>query len=255
VASEFFSLEVMIYGAAIAALLGLWLFHQAQVRAGRIQAVDLFDRSLARMYVYATPCDAALCEVCATAQGRVFLSQVVGRKGFSPLDGSCQEAGRCQGLLIGLYGGWLEARQLITRLQRSSKKTVTRLSNHELCALVKGEWGKSVSAATDRISMQMLEGLCFEQHDSSAAMAGYRYVIERANEPRHLSLVVPAYLRIIAVLIRASREEEASELIKQFETRFPVQPADPHGLSADQRKILEEAKSLLWKRLSLKVPA
>ncbi|HJT22234.1 MAG TPA: hypothetical protein VJ746_17315 [Nitrospira sp.] len=254
-AGEFLSLELTIYGAAIAALLGLWLFHQAQVRAGRIQAVDLFDRSLARMYVYAAPCGTALCEVCAAAQGRVFLSQVVGRKGFSPLDGSCKEAGRCQGLLIGLYGSWLEARELMTRLQRTSKKTVTRLSDQELHALVKGEWAKSVSANTDRLGMRMLEGLCFEKHDSDAAIAGYRYVIERANEPRHLSLVVPAYLRIIAVLIGTNRDEEASESIKLFDCRFPVQQHEAHSPSPDQRKILEEAKSLLWKRLSLKVPA
>jgi hypothetical protein len=255
VAGEFLSLEAAIYGAAIAALLGLWLFHQAQVRAGRIQAVDLFDRSLARMYVYAAPSGAALCEVCAAAQGRVFLSQIAGRKGFSPLDGSCKGAGRCQGLVIGLYGGWLEARDLIARLQRTSKKTATRLSDRELSALVKGDWAKSVSANTDRIGMRMLEALCVEKDDCDAAMAGYRYVIERANEPRHLSLVVPAYLRSIAVLIQADREEEASELVKLFDCRFPAQSHDAHGPSDDQRTILEEAKSLLWKRLSLKVPA
>lgn len=251
----FLSTEVTIYVLAIAALLGLWLFHQAQVRSGRIQAVDLFDRSLVRMYVYATPHDTTLCEVCVQAQGRVFLSSRVGKKGFSPLDGTCKGAGHCQGCLIGLYGGWSEAREIVARLQQTSKKIVTRLSYDELCALVKGEWGKSVSADTDRINMHMLEGFCFEKADAGAATAGYRYVIERAKEDRHLSLVVPAYLRLLEVLVRADREKEASELIEQFERRFPVQQNEPYAPSVDQRKILEEEKSLLWKRRSLKVSA
>jgi len=249
------SFEITIYTLAIAALLGLWLFHQSQVRAGRIQAIDLFDRSLVRMYVYATPHGALLCEACASAQGRVFLSPVAEKKGFSPVTTPCRGAGHCQGLLVGLYGGWLEAREIVARLQRSPKKTVVRLSFEELCALVKGDWGESVSANTDRISMHMLEGLCLERTDVNRAISGYRYVIERAKEARHLSLVVPAYLRLMAVLIRADREEEASELIAQFDHRFSVQQHDAHAPSDDQRKTLEEEKSLLWKRLSLKVPA
>jgi len=255
VGEGFFSTEVTVYVLAIAALLALWLFHQSQVRAGRIQAIDLFDRSLVRMYVYATPHGTTLCKVCGQAQGRVFLSTGIGKKGVSPLDGPCEGVGRCQGSLIGLYGGWSEAREVVARLQRSPKKTVVRLSFEELCALVKGDWGKSVSANTDRISMHMLEGLCLETTDVDRAIAGYRYVIERANDPRHLSHLVPAYLRLLSVLTRANREEEASELIEQCERRFPVHQNEPHSPSADQRKILEEAKSLLWKRQSLKVSA
>jgi hypothetical protein len=255
VAEGFLSFEVTVYVLAIAALLGLWLFHQAQVRAGRIQAVDLFDRTLVRMYIYAAPHGTALCEVCAQAQGRVFLSSAVGKKGFSPVDGRCKAAGRCQGCLIGLYGGWSEAREIVARLQRSLKKAAMRLSHDELCALVKGEWGKSVSANTDRTSMHMLEGLCLEKTDVNVAIAGYQCVIERATDARHASLIVPAYLRLLAVLIRVDREEEASELVEQFERRFPVHQQDSHSLSVDQRSILEEEKSLLWKRQSLKVSA
>lgn len=156
----YFSFEVTIYALAIAALLGLWLFHQAQVRAGRILAVDLFDRSLVRMYVYAAPQGTALCHVCSQAQGRVFLSTNADKKGFSPTDGLCEAEGRCQGRVIGLYGGWAEAREIVARLQRSSKKTVVRLSSEELRGLVTGEWRQSVSANTDRINVHMLEGLC-----------------------------------------------------------------------------------------------
>ncbi|BFU93788.1 MAG: protein of unknown function [Nitrospira sp.] len=251
----YFSFEMMTYALAIAALLGLWLFHQAQVRAGRILAVDLFDRSLVRMYVYAAPQGAALCHVCDQAQGRVFLSTKADKTGFSPTDGPCEAEGRCQGRLIGLYGGWTEAREIVARLQRSSKNTVVRLSSEELRRLVTAEWGTSVSANTDRINVHMLEGLCLETSAADRAAAGYRYVIERAADPRHLCLVAPAYLRLVDLLTRTGFDEDASRTIEQFERRFP---AHLHGLlapSIDQRKILEEKKSLLWKRRSLKVSA
>lgn len=249
------SLEVTMYVLAIAALLGLWLFHQAQVRAGRILAVDLFDRSLVRMYVYAAPQGTALCKVCGPAQGRVFLSTKADKKGFSPTDGPCEAKGHCQGYLVGLYGGWAEAREIVARLQRSSKKTVVCLSSEELCSLVKGEWEKSVSANTDRISVHMLEGLCLETADTDRAVAGYRHVIERAMDSRHLGFVVPAYLRLIDLLARTGREDEASKAIEQFERRFPDHLRDLHAPSVDQRKILEDEKSLLWTRRSLKVSA
>jgi len=252
---DLFASELIIYLLAIAGLLGLWLFHQMQVRSGRIQAVDLFDRSMVRLYLYATPDGFPFCEVCAQAQGSAFLSSRVGKKGFSPLEGACSHAGRCQGCLIGLYGGWLEARALVARLETLPKKTRARLSRAELGSLVKGEWDKSVSADTDRVSIHMLEGLCHEKSDVHAAVAGYRYVIDHAKDTRHLSLVVPATLRLLAVLGRIGREKEASQVVEEFERRFPIDYTGCHGPSADQRRILEEEKALLWKRLSLKVSA
>ena len=74
------------------------------------------------------------------AHGRVFLPTVVAKVEFSPLDGSCSGAVPCEGLLVGLYGGWAEARQLVSRVQQSSKKHPVRLSTEELHALVKGAW-------------------------------------------------------------------------------------------------------------------
>jgi len=58
--------------------------------------------------------------------------------------------------LVGLYGGWAEARQLVNRIQQASKKHPIRLTTEELCALIKGAWNKSISADTDRISMHLL---------------------------------------------------------------------------------------------------
>ena len=245
--------EFTIYGLAILGLLGLWLFHQMQVRSGRIQAIDLFDRTVVRFYVYVIPDDSAVCDVCAQAQGRVFSSSVVGEMGFSPLEEKCKGTVPCQGYLIGLYGGWVEARAAVERLQQTSKKTIMRLSRDELCAVVKGDWDKSVSADTDRINIHMLEGLCFEKVDTNLAIAGYRYVIERSKEARHRALVVPAYLRLIALLVQTGSEDEARQAIQQFEKRFPPNQAEPGAPSTVQRKTMEEMKSQLWESQSLKV--
>jgi hypothetical protein len=245
--------ESTLYLFAILALLGLWLFYQVQVRSGRIQAVDLFDRSVVRLYVYVLPDDRPSCDVCAQAQGRVFLPSAVGKIGFSPVDGSCPGAVTCQGMLVGLYGGWVEARQLVGRLQEPSKKHPLRLSPEELHLVVKGAWSKSISADTDRISMHFLEGWCLGQTDRKAALEGLRYVVERAKEPRHLPYVVPAWLRLMELLLKDGREDEARLCIEQFERRFPPERHEIDGPSFAQRKMLQEMKSLLWATRSLKV--
>jgi hypothetical protein len=245
--------ESTLYLFGILALLGLWLFHQLQVRSGRIQAIDLFDRSVVRLYLYVLPDDRTSCPVCVQAHGRVFLPTVVGKVEFSPLDGSCSGAVPCQGLLVGLYGGWAEARQLVSRLQQSSKKHPVRLSTEELCALVKGAWRKSISADTDRISMHLLEGWCFGNTDRAAAVEGLRYVVERAKEARHVSHIVPASLRLMDLLLQAGRDDEARLAIEQFEGRFPLERHHLDGPSVTQLKKLQDLKSLLWETRSLKV--
>jgi hypothetical protein len=247
--------ETTLYLVGILALLGLWLFHQVQVRSGRIQAIDLFDRWVVRLYLYVLPHDRASCDVCAQVQGRVFLPSMVGKIGFSPVDGSCRGTVPCQGILVGLYGGWVEARQLVDRLQQASKKHPVGLSPEELHTLVKGAWSKSISADTDRISMHLLEGWCLGQIDRAAALEGLRYVVERAKEPRHVPYVVPAWLRLMELLLKDGREDEARLSIEQFEARFPPERQEIDGPSFAQRKMLQEMKSLLWATRSLKVSA
>ena len=245
--------ESTLYLFALLALLGLWLFHQVQVRSGRIQAIDLFDRSVVRLYLYVLPDDRTSCPVCVQAHGRVFLPAVVGKVGFSPLDGSCSGAVPCQGLLVGLYGGWAEARQLVNRIQQASKKHPIRLTTEELCALIKGAWNKSISADTDRISMHLLEGWCFGKRDRAGAIEGLQYVVERAKEARHASHVVPASLRLMDLLLQLGRDDEARLAIEQFEERFPPERHGIDGPSFTQRKQLQHLKSLLWETRSLKV--
>lgn len=247
--------EHTLYLFALLALVGLWGFHQMQVRSGRIQAVDLFDRSVVRFYLYVLPDDRVSCPVCAQAHGQVFLPSVVRKIGFSPLDAPCRAAIPCQGLLVGLYGGWLEARQLVSRVQEASRRHSVRLSAEELSALIKGAWRKSISADTDRISMHVLEGWCLGKTDHAAALEGLQYVVERAKEARHLPFVVPASLRMMDLLLKAGQDEEARLAIEQFERRFPPERHDVEGPSFAQRKMLQEMKSLLWETRSLKVSA
>ena len=252
---DFFPSEMTIYLLAILGLLGLWIFHQVQVRSGRIQAVDLFDRSVVRMYIYAAPDEGQRCDVCAKAHGSVFLSSQVGKKGFSPLEGTCKGATPCQGFLIGIYGGWAEARQIVARLQRAPKKTLLRLAPKEIAGMVKGPWRKSVSADTDRVNVHLLQAVHFHNIDKDLAIEGYRFVIEHAKDERHLPFLVPSFLLLMGQLIKAGREDEAKRLIEQFESRFPNGTASPGAPTVEQRTLLESKKSMLWERDSLKVSA
>jgi xanthosine utilization system XapX-like protein len=62
--------DVTVYLVAILGLLVVWQYYQMQIMAGRILAVDIFDRSSIRMYVYVIPDDDHICEVCSAAHGR-----------------------------------------------------------------------------------------------------------------------------------------------------------------------------------------
>ena len=247
--------ESSIYLFGILALLGLWLFHQLQVRSGRIQAIDVFDRSVVRFYLFVLPEDRPSCPSCQQAQGRVFLPSAAGKVGFSPLEGLCTGTVPCQGVLVGLYGGWAEARELVSRLLGSHRKRPLRLSSDEMLRLAKGAWRKSISADSDRISMHVLEGWCFTTSDLAAAIEGLRYVVDRVKETRHLSYVIPASLRLMELLMKTGRDDEARTTIEQFEARFPLDRHECDGPTFAQRAVLKDMKARLWQTQSLKVSA
>lgn len=116
------SSDLTVYLAAILGLLVVWQYYQMQIMAGRILAIDIFDRSGIRMYVYVTPSDDQICETCAASNGRFFLPSQVAKKKFSPLTGKCQRPTPCMGVLVGLYGAWLEARGVLEHLRKNSSK-------------------------------------------------------------------------------------------------------------------------------------
>ncbi|NJN36870.1 MAG: hypothetical protein HC794_07205 [Nitrospiraceae bacterium] len=74
--------DVTIYLVGILGLLVVWQYYQMQIMAGRILAVDIFDRSGIRMYLYVTPDDDHICEVCAASNGRVYVPSQVAKKIF-----------------------------------------------------------------------------------------------------------------------------------------------------------------------------
>lgn len=247
--------DVAIYLVAILSLVVVWQYYQMQVMAGRILAVDIFDRSGIRMYLYVVPEGDDVCEVCSAANGRVFLPSQVAKKGFSPLKGDCQRTVPCLGTLVGLYGAWVEARGVVERLRANANKGGIRLTPEELRALVNGPWEQSISADTDRVVVRMLEAACYEKINQVVSISGYRYVIDEVKEVRHLLLLVPAYLRLVQLMARAGDGAQALEIIDRFELRFPVTKRGPHYPTKEQRSIMKTRKALLLDTRQVKVAA
>lgn len=252
---EFEFPDVTLYLVAILSLLVLWQYYQMQIMAGRILAVDIFDRSGIRMYIFATPDDDYICEVCMEAHGRVFSPTQVAKKHFSPLKGKCKRPTPCAGVLVGLYGGWLEARGVLERLRANLRKGGIQLSSEEMRAMVNGQWERSISAETDRLGVHMIEALCYEKINQAVSIVGYRYVVEEAREVRHLMLLVPAYLRLVQLLVRSGESDKALELIDRFDNRFPANKRGPHFPTDEQRGMLQTRKTHLIKSQPLKIPA
>ena len=244
--SPFVMSDILPYLCGILALLLLWLYHQKQVLAGRIQAIDIFDRSGIRMYVFATPDDGLICNACWEANGKVYLPSQVANKDFVPRSAPCANSGRCTIVMAGMYGAWLEARNVVHRLRAAGTTGSLKLSVQELSELLKGNWEQSVSAATDRLAVLMLAALSGEKKNPDAAINAYRLAIREAKEVHDLPLVVPAYLRLAEVLVNMSRTDEALAVIQEFEERYPregkTRPYDP---TETQRGLMAIKKSRL----------
>lgn len=247
--------DVTIYAVGILGLLVLWQYYQLQILSGRILAVDIFDRSGTRMYIYVVPDDDHICEVCEAAHGRVFLPSHVAKQHFSPLAGNCARPTPCHGVLLGLYGAWLEARGVLENLRKNVKKGGVQLSAEEVRALVNGQWERCISAETDRVAVYMIEAMVSERVDKEVSIEGYHYVVNEAKEVRHLMLLVPAYLRLMQLLVGAGEEAEALEIIEQFERRFPRSKRGSHFPIEPQRDLMTRKKSQLMKNLPLKMSA
>ena len=245
------SSNITLYLIAVLGLLVIWQYYQMQIMAGHIMAVDIFDRSGIRMYIYLVPDDDAICGACAGSNGRVFLPSQIAGKGFSPLHGQCQRPTPCPGMLVGLYGAWLEARGVVERARAKTKNGGIQLSQEELRALVNGQWEISISAETDRLSVHMIEAACYEKINRAVSITGYRYVIEEVKEVRHLLLLVPAYLRLALLFVRSGDTDEALALVERFETRFPSNKRGRHFPTEEQRNVMKTRKTHL---LSLQQP-
>ena len=144
--------DFLPYLLGIFGLLVLWQYYQIQTMKGRILAIDIFDRSGIRMYLYAVADLRQACEVCRSAHGVVYPPSEVMKRQFSPIRGTCKTPARCIGFLVGLYGAWPDAERIVTRLQSSRKRKPIQLSQDELGEMVLGPWEQSISANTDRLA-------------------------------------------------------------------------------------------------------
>ncbi|MBH0181290.1 MAG: hypothetical protein HP490_06325, partial [Nitrospira sp.] len=151
----------------------------------------------------------------------------------------------CLGVLVGLYGAWLEARGVVERVRANAKKGWISLSPEGLRAMVNGQWEQSISADTDRLGIHMIEAVCYEKINQSVSIAGYRCVINEVKEVRHLLLLVPAYLRLSLLLVRSGAATDAREVIERFERRFPVKKRAPHFPTVEQRTAIKIRKTYL----------
>ena len=219
--------EFLSYFVGIFALLMIWQYHQIQVMKGRILAIDVFDRTGIRLYIHLVANDKQTCEACRRSNGRSFLPSDVVKKNFSAREGLCTASSECTSVLIGLYGSWPEARQVLERLSVSRKQTSVQLSDQEIAALINGPWERSISAATDRISVHMLEAFYYEQVNPDTSITNYRYIIDQAKEVRHLPYVLPSYFRLSELLARQGQVPEAIQVIDQFESRFKNKKQHP----------------------------
>ena len=220
--------DVLPYLFALLALLMIWQYHQIQVMKGRILAIDVFDRTGIRFYLHLVANDKQTCEGCRASTGRVFLPSEVVKKNFDPLERPCVGSPQCTTVLVGLYGAWPEARHVLEQLSVSRKKSSVRLCDQDLVALFRGPWERCISAATDRISVHMIEAFYNEQGNPDTSITNYRYIIDQAKEVRHLAYVVPSYLRLTELLSREGKSQDAIQLIDQFEARFKGKRPAPH---------------------------
>lgn len=238
---------------AILALLLVWQYHNNQVLAGRIYAIDFWDMSGIRMFLHVTTLDEYPCEVCRQANGTVMLPSLALRKSFSTLPRPCTHAAGCRCLVVGLYGGWPEADRVLDRLRTEGRRQALKLSGDELVKLVEGPWHESVAGAGDELTMHMLRALRMESQalQDEAAMAAYRYVISRAKGARNMRLVVPAFLRLSHMLERLGHHEDAIAVIEQFEQRFPEDKRAFYFPSDQQRRTMAIRKFRLHANLSM----
>jgi len=238
---------------AILVLLVIWQYYKMQIMAGRVLAVDIFDRSSTRMYAYAVAKGA--CQHCAALHGRVYLPSVIAKADFSPFEVPCPNPAPCIGVLVGLYGAWDEARQVLDRLRVNHKKGYMVLSSAEFQALLDGAWERSISAENDRVSMYMLTALQCENAKQELAIGHYGYVLKHPKEVRHLPLLVPAYLQITQLLATAKRWSEVETHIDQFESRFPNGGAGPYFPSLKQREVMRTRRTEALKNRLMQLSA
>jgi hypothetical protein len=246
--------DILPYLLAIFGLLALWQYYQLRVMKGRILAVDIFDRSGIRMYLYAVADNLQACEMCRSAHGIVYPPSEVMKRQFSPIKGTCQSPTGCIGFLVGLYGAWPEANRIVVQLRLSRKREPIQLDQDELREIILGPWEQSISASTDRFGIHVLEAVLGDCTNPSPAMEKYRDTLEYAKEVRHMPLIVPAYFRLVELLTRQGQTAEALHFIEQFEKRYKEKTSGLYAPTEKQFGLMKIKKSHLKNATQTTVP-
>lgn len=84
-----------------------------------------------------------------------------------------------------------------------------------------------------------------EESDPQAATFRYKFVVTQATSARDLYLVVPAYLRLVELLGKLERHEEALEVIQGFEQRYEGKKPLPPFPTEAQKGAMSIQKSRL----------
>jgi len=224
--------EVVPYLLAILALLFVWQVYAIQVRAGRVQAVDVFNRSRIRLFIHVTPDDSLACPVCREGNGMAFLPQVVAAQRFRPLTKTCANPAGCRCLLVGLYGAWPEAARVQAEMHKKSGRT--QLSKQDVINLVQGAQARQTTANEDQVSLAIIEAMRNEEIKPEVAIAHYTFVVDQATKDRDLALVVPAYIRMTDLLERTGRREEELGTVERFFKAYGNKREGPHVPTEDQ---------------------
>ncbi len=231
------------YLMAIFVLTLVWKFHDMQVKAGRIKAKDIFERSGVRLFLRATPGDAQACLACQETTHYVFLPSLVASKKFTPQETPCTNPAGCRCVMVGLYGGWAQALSALAAAKKNGGKT--RLSDAELKALIDKSSEARAGASADRISLRMLHALRAEGSQAETAIEHYRYILSHAEEDRDLALMMPTYLRLSELLEKSGKASEALDLVEQCVRDYGEKKKGPDALTDAQRAALNRRKNLL----------
>lgn len=244
--------EVTYSLLAILALLLVWQYHNNLSLAGRIYAVDFWDVSGIRMFLHVTTWDGQACDLCQEANGTAFLPSLSTKKGFSTLPRPCSNVAGCRCLIVALYGGWPEANRVLQRLRKYGRKKALILTEQEFVELLEGPWERSVTAAGDQLTMNMIQAMRVEGQVPEEATFKYRYIIDHAKGARNLRLLTPAFMRLSKLLERLGHHEDAIALCEQFEQRFPRNKRGFYYPSEAQRGSMAMTKTRLQTNLKLR---
>ena len=231
---------------SLLAILGLaliWKFHDMQVKAGRIQARDFWEQSGVRLFLRATPDDSQACMACRETTNTVFLPSIVISKKFNPQEKPCTNPAGCRCVMVGLYGGWTQARDLLARLKKEGGKV--GLADGELKSLIESAQEARAGASADRLSIRLLNALRAESSQTEAAIEHYRYILSHAEEDRDLALMVPTYLRLSELLEKSGKASEALEMVERCLQDYGDKKKGPDAPTEIQHTALSTRKNLL----------